>query len=287
MHNFDPRSVTSLIARFSGGIPPTHLADRGLKIATEMYGRERRQRIYTSAGYRSMIEREGHEVEPVTGLAEDLAHAGGWAVFEKEEFTADEHARQEWLQEFIKTTLVNGGEKAKDKAKGKKKRTNPLDANGKPIIGRPRKEWTAGKRAEKNSSKKRGRPPKRKAEETEDVAEPPVVKKRGRSPKAKPEQAAAEAESTSGPVADNTVDKPAQAGPSTVKPVTRNQTKKKQVAANPPVSTSQQMEPTLQAQIVSVDDVAPSTADAARGSLANSSEATAKVNRLLMLGALG
>ncbi|CAE6459542.1 unnamed protein product [Rhizoctonia solani] len=191
INDFDPRSITGLIARFAGGVAPTHLADRGLVIMTETAGRERRQRVYTRAGYHSMHQREGFQDDPADNSALMLAHAGGWAVFEEEEFITDEAAREQWTADFARAVLVENGEKML-KARGKKKRTNPLDANGKPIIGRPRKEWktTVSKDKDGNSDlpKKRGRPPKRKLEEVDGEGgkdDKPVAKKRGRPPKAK------------------------------------------------------------------------------------------------------
>ncbi|EUC63046.1 B-block-binding subunit of tfiiic protein [Rhizoctonia solani AG-3 Rhs1AP] len=191
INDFDPRSITGLIARFAGGVAPTHLADRGLVIMTETAGRERRQRVYTRAGYHSMHQREGFQDDPADNSALMLANAGGWAVFEEEEFTTDEAAREQWTTDFARAVLAESGEKML-KARGKKKRTNPLDANGKPIIGRPRKEWKAnGSKAKDGNSdlpKKRGRPPKRKLEEVDGEGgkdDKPVAKKRGRPPKVK------------------------------------------------------------------------------------------------------
>lgn len=178
--------MTNLTARFRDGGPPTHLADRGLVIRTETYGREKRQRLFTHAAYLAMIERDHLEDSSFTFTAEDLARTGGWAIFENEEFVADERAREAWLQDFVKGVFVESGARTKSKSKGKKVRKNPLDANGKPILGRPRKEWKAGNSADKGPPKKRGRPPKRKVEDMEGPAEPPVAKKRGRPPKAKP-----------------------------------------------------------------------------------------------------
>ncbi|ELU38518.1 b-block binding subunit of TFIIIC domain-containing protein [Rhizoctonia solani AG-1 IA] len=191
MCSFDPRSITGLVARFAAGIPPTHLADRGLVIMTETAGRERRQRIYTRAGYHTMHQREGFQDDPTDKSAEILAGAGGWAVFEKEEFVDNEMARWQWTADTTKVALMENGEKLL-KTRGKKKRTNPLDANGRPIIGRPRKEWKTNRDKDNTDisdlPKKRGRPPKRKLEEVggeEDQKDKPVTKKRGRPPKAK------------------------------------------------------------------------------------------------------
>ncbi|CAE6432020.1 unnamed protein product [Rhizoctonia solani] len=191
MGDFDPRSITGLIARFASGVAPTHLADRGLVIMTETAGRERRQRIYTRAGHHSMHQRDGFQDDPAGDSASMLANAGGWAVFEEEEFVLDEARREQWTVEFARATLAENGEKV-HKARGKKKRTNPLDANGRPIIGRPRKEWKITKDSPKEDGgeppKKRGRPPKRKLEEVvggEGEEDKPVTKKRGRPPKAK------------------------------------------------------------------------------------------------------
>ncbi|KAF8687602.1 B-block binding subunit of TFIIIC, partial [Rhizoctonia solani] len=191
MCSFDPRSITGLVARFAAGIPPTHLADRGLVIMTETAGRERRQRIYTRAGYHTMHQRAGFQDDPTDKSAEILAGAGGWAVFEKEEFVDDEMARWQWTTDTTKVALMENGEKLL-KARGKKKRTNPLDANGRPIIGRPRKEWKTNRDKDNTDisdlPKKRGRPPKRKLEEVggeEDQEDKPLAKKRGRPPKAK------------------------------------------------------------------------------------------------------
>ncbi|KAJ1300711.1 hypothetical protein OPQ81_002356 [Rhizoctonia solani] len=189
INEFDPRSITGLIARFASGIPPTHLADRGLVIMTETAGRERRQRVYTRAGYHSMHQLEGFQGDPEDNSGSILANAGGWAVFEKEEFLQDEAARERWTADLARTALVENGEKVL-KARGKKKRTNPLDANGKPIIGRPRKEWKINKDKDNNNDppKKRGRPPKRKLEEADGEnsgEDKPITKKRGRPPKSK------------------------------------------------------------------------------------------------------
>ncbi|CAE6468822.1 unnamed protein product [Rhizoctonia solani] len=192
INDFDPRSITGLVARFAGGVTPTHLADRGLVIMTETAGRERRQRVYTRAGYHSMNQREGFQNEPDDSSASMVANAGGWAVFEDEEFVPDATAREQWTAELAKAALAESGEKLL-KARGKKKRTNPLDANGRPIIGRPRKEWKMNKDKDKGGSdeapKKRGRPPKRKLEGVDGEAEKPdepVAKRRGRPPKVKP-----------------------------------------------------------------------------------------------------
>ncbi|KAH7333608.1 hypothetical protein B0J17DRAFT_709232 [Rhizoctonia solani] len=192
INDFDPRSITGLIARFAGGVAPTHLADRGLVIMTETAGRERRQRVYTCAGHHSMNQREGFQNEPEVNSALMVANAGGWAAFEDEEFVLDAAARKQWTEDLAKAALAENGERML-KARGKKKRTNPLDANGRPIIGRPRKEWKTNKDKEKGGideiPKKRGQPLKRKLEEADGEAgkaDKPVAKKRGRPPKAKP-----------------------------------------------------------------------------------------------------
>ncbi|CAE7225830.1 unnamed protein product [Rhizoctonia solani] len=198
INDFDPRSITGLIARFAGGVAPTHLADRGLVIMTETAGRERRQRVYTRAGYYSMHQREGFQDDPADDSALVLANAGGWAVFEEEEFTTDEAAREQWTTDIARAAMAENGERVQ-KARGKKKRTNPLDANGKPIIGRPRKDWKAnasqGKDGSADPPKKRGRPPKRKLDEADGDGgtEKPAAKRRGRPPKVK--QVLAESES--------------------------------------------------------------------------------------------
>ncbi|CUA70965.1 Titin [Rhizoctonia solani] len=193
INDFDPRSITGLIARFAGGVAPTHLADRGLVVMTETAGRERRQRVYTRAGYHSMHQHEGFQDDPADNSALMLVNAGGWAVFQEEEFVTDETAREQWTADLARATLAENGEKML-KARGKKKRTNPLDANGKPIIGRPRKEWKTNisndkpKGSSGDPPKKRGRPPKRKLEEVvsgDEREEKPVAKKRGRPPKLK------------------------------------------------------------------------------------------------------
>ncbi|KAG9102569.1 hypothetical protein FRC06_001763 [Ceratobasidium sp. 370] len=180
LHNFDIRSVTNLTARFSAGQPPTHLAHRALVIVTEMFGRERRQRVYTLAAYRRMIEQEGLEDQSVL----DSKDSGTWAVFEPDDFVANETEREEWLETFVREALVRGGEKVRER-KGKKGRVNPLDQDGAPIKGRPRKEWTQ----EVKTPKQRGRPSKRKADEVEEgdgVSQLPAQKKRrGRPPKTK------------------------------------------------------------------------------------------------------
>ncbi|CAE6398352.1 unnamed protein product [Rhizoctonia solani] len=204
MSSFDPRSITGLVARFAGGIAPTHLADRGLVIMTETAGRERRQRIYTRAGYHSMHQREGFQNDPADNSVTILANAGGWAVFEQEEFVLDATVREQWVADLTKAALAENGEKLL-KARGKKKRTNPLDANGRPIIGRPRKEWKMNKDKDKDKGdsneplKKRGRPPKRKLEESGGEGgqeEKPVAKRRGRPPKAKVATSTIEIETT-------------------------------------------------------------------------------------------
>ncbi|KAF8604424.1 hypothetical protein BDV93DRAFT_522539 [Ceratobasidium sp. AG-I] len=187
LHNFDLRSITNLAARFSDGIPPAHLTDRSLVIVTENNRRERRQRVYTSSAYRTMIERDGLKDESTAASAETLVRVAGWATFDEGEFLDSEENREEWLAESVKTAFVRGGEIIKAKPGGKSKRRNPLDALGRPVIGRPRKDWgTSKKKTEPEVPKKRGRPPKRKAEELENVdTELPTKKKRGRPPKAK------------------------------------------------------------------------------------------------------
>ncbi|KAG9096321.1 hypothetical protein FS749_008741 [Ceratobasidium sp. UAMH 11750] len=181
LHNFDIRSVTNLTARFSAGQPPTHLAHRALVIVTEMFGRERRQRLYTLDAYRRMIEEEGLEDQSVL----DSKDSGAWAVFEPDDFVANETEREEWLGDFVRKALVHGGEKAREQ-KGKKGRVNPLDKDGVPIKGRPRKEWAQQAKA----PKQRGQSVKRKVDEVEEgdgLSQPPTQKKRrGRPPKTKP-----------------------------------------------------------------------------------------------------
>ncbi|KAG8743228.1 hypothetical protein FRC10_000229 [Ceratobasidium sp. 414] len=181
LHNFDIRSITNLVARFAAGQPPSHLAHRALVIVTEMFGRERRQRVYTLAAYRRMIEQEGLEDQSVL----DSNGSGTWAVLEPDEFVANETEREEWLETFVREALVRGGEKAREQ-KVKKGRANPLDKDGAPIKGRPRKDWTQGAKA----PKKRGRPPKRKADEVDEGDGagllPTPKKRRGRPPKTKP-----------------------------------------------------------------------------------------------------
>ncbi|KAG9123889.1 hypothetical protein FRC07_013608, partial [Ceratobasidium sp. 392] len=180
LHNFDVRSVTNLIARFSAGQPPTHLTHRALIITTETFGRERRQRVYTLTAYRKMTEQEGLEDHSVL----DPKDSGTWALFEPEDFLADEEEREEWLETFVREALVHGGERVQQR-RGKKKRVNPLGKNGAPVKGRPRNEWAPGPKV----AKKRGRPPKRKMDEVDDDGEadqPPATKKRrGRPPKSK------------------------------------------------------------------------------------------------------
>lgn len=172
--------------RFSEGIPPAHLTDRALVVVTENHGRERRQRVYTSAAYHTMVEGEGLQDESAAVPAETIARAGGWAVFDEVEFLKSEQKRDEWLAESVKAAFTRAGKIAKDKMGGGKKGKNPLDALGRPVIGRPRKDWGAGKgKTESGVSVKLGRPPKRKAEELEDPGvELPTKRKRGRPSKA-------------------------------------------------------------------------------------------------------
>lgn len=134
-----------------------------------------------------MIEREGLKDESVKIPAEALVHAGEWATFHEGEFSKSEEDREAWLAESVKEAFVRGGEVTKAKSGKKNKRWNPLDALGRPVIGRPRKDWdTNKKKAEPEAPTKRGRPPKRKVEESETVdTELPAKKKRGRPPKAR------------------------------------------------------------------------------------------------------
>ncbi|KAG8693487.1 hypothetical protein FRC09_010467 [Ceratobasidium sp. 395] len=180
LHNFDSRSVTNLISRFSSGQPPTHLTHRGLAVTTETFGRERRQRVYSIAGYRKMIEQEGLEDQSVV----DPKGSGTWALFEPDDFLADEGEREEWLETFVREALAHGGKKAHAQ-RSKKGRVNPLDKSGVPVKGRPRNTRVH----EPTAEKKQGRPPKRKPDEAEGnngADQPPATKKRrGRPPKAK------------------------------------------------------------------------------------------------------
>ncbi|QRV85442.1 B-block-binding subunit of tfiiic protein [Ceratobasidium sp. AG-Ba] len=169
LHNFDPRSITKLAATFSSGQPPTHLSHRALVIVTEMYGRERRQRLFTLAAYRQMIQQEGLEDQSVLSL-EGARH---WAPFDPGDFVEDEAGRSEWLEIFVRRALGRGG-KTREKRAKQGFAVNPLDENGLPTKGRPRT-----KRAEVKIAR-RAAQTKRKAQDLEAgvLSSEPAAKKR-------------------------------------------------------------------------------------------------------------
>ncbi|VDB93398.1 unnamed protein product [Peniophora sp. CBMAI 1063] len=218
--NFDRRTLELILSRADRTSPPSHLADLRVSQMLETHGKERRYRFYTLRHYAAVVAREGLDDSrgPYAGATEELEGAGGFMECRGEEFYEGEEELRGFVDEFT-------GEDAKGRARQKRGKARE-EGEGPKKRGRKRKRadtvydenpGAAGEGGaeedvdEPPAKKKRGRPPKPKAEPGASAA----PKKRGRPPKkapVEPEPAdVAESAPTAGP-------SNAEAGPSNVLP---------------------------------------------------------------------
>jgi len=211
MDGFDPRIVEHVLQGFEKSRPNLNMFDFGVMAMDETYGRERRHRWFSFRGYKALLNQENIN-EAEHRLPVDLANTGGFTDIPSELFygTLDQLHRHQDTDDREETTM-----------KRRKPLKNPILPDGTVKRGRPRKnqpgtrkrkrEDLAGddredsrarpsKRAKtvpaggevvvdadhgtpavEPTSRKRGRPSKRKPE-----GEPPTTptpRKRGRPPK--------------------------------------------------------------------------------------------------------
>ncbi|KZV85486.1 hypothetical protein EXIGLDRAFT_841464 [Exidia glandulosa HHB12029] len=181
---YDRRTLELLLYRLEKSRHPKHLADLGVVMTLENSGRERRYRYYTVGVYRTIAAKENIELE----LSDDDDEPQPeYQPVDKADFYVDEEELTTYLKGFNRP-IGPGRPKKQGAAPAKDKGKNPFDANGKRIIGRPRKEWTGGesRKPSTNSQVNPLCPPeagmKRKRGHLEDDEEEegPPKKKRGR-----------------------------------------------------------------------------------------------------------
>lgn len=189
--DYDRRTLELLLYRLEKTPPPEHLADLGIVMTLENFGRERRYRYYTSGAYRVVAAKENLAAPVADGPAPE------YAPVDASDFFADEDALATYLRSFASAKVATRNAAKKTKT-GRAGGTNPLDATGRPLVGRPRKEWSGGVSIKPSVSKQinpvrlpnAGGKSKRKrtakdADTEDEEDEPPAKKKRGPAPKKK------------------------------------------------------------------------------------------------------
>ncbi|KAG9223138.1 hypothetical protein PLEOSDRAFT_155121 [Pleurotus ostreatus PC15] len=144
--HFDKRTIDLLLTRAERQTPPTHLADLGVAIIMENYGRERRNRYFTVASYRQLLENEN--LDPANaGYGDlDLSNTGDFTPVTSDQFYQDEKQLTQYHDAFLEThTDEKVEDKRKKKKKSKKAATADVDGEGstppKPKkVVKPRKE---------------------------------------------------------------------------------------------------------------------------------------------------
>ncbi|KAG9314611.1 hypothetical protein JVU11DRAFT_5415 [Chiua virens] len=134
--NFDKRTIELLLTRASNSRPPGHLSDLGTVDLMETYGRERRHRYFTLAGYKCVMASEQLQ-DTTTSLTDvDLSHVGDFAAADPRHFyTATEKLYS--YQDSLKDITTAKGKKRKRDGRGNN------EEEGEPVPkrkrGRPRK----------------------------------------------------------------------------------------------------------------------------------------------------
>lgn len=125
--HFDKRTIDLLLTRAERQTPPTHLADLGVAIIMENYGRERRNRYFTVASYRQLLENEN--LDPANaGYGDlDLSNTGDFAPATSDHFYSDEKQLTQYHDTFLET---HTDEKVEDKKKKKPKKAVTADVDG-------------------------------------------------------------------------------------------------------------------------------------------------------------
>ncbi|KAF4572584.1 hypothetical protein EYR36_007092 [Pleurotus pulmonarius] len=113
--HFDKRTIDLLLTRAERQTPPTHLADLGVAIIMENYGRERRNRYFTVASYRQLLENENLDPANAGYGGLDLSNTGDFAPFTSDQFYHDEKQLAEYHDAFLETQT--------DEVDGKKKKS--------------------------------------------------------------------------------------------------------------------------------------------------------------------
>ncbi|CDO70216.1 hypothetical protein BN946_scf184942.g16 [Trametes cinnabarina] len=181
--DFDRRTIDLLLNRLEKDPPPSHLADLGVAQLGETHGRERRYKYYTVANYLALADREGFEDQRYRDV--DMSHVGEFLEAERDAF----FEREEELASHV-AALTATKREGPSTTKAKKKRVNPILADGSVKKGRPRKHPLAeGTPASTRKGKKRKREEPGNVDfvdggvTAEGMEEPPAKKKRGRPPK--------------------------------------------------------------------------------------------------------
>jgi hypothetical protein len=209
------RSLETLLTRMEKTQNPPHLCDYRIQSVYETYGREKRLRYFTVAGY--------HERCRLDGLGDlpdlkDFSHpdlAGGFAILNLEEFYKTPQAFKELAENMQTSVKTTGGRKATALAAA---RRNGTSAAVPVKRGRPKKQVAQEANMEENESgavdsaagteavgkpKKKARVPKEKPEKGPE-GEP---KKKGRPRKSQPQpETLPEHSTTELPHADTPVD---------------------------------------------------------------------------------
>lgn len=148
--NFDRRTLDQLLVRYERTVPPPHLSDLAVVQLFETVKREHRHKYFTLNNYRAMIAAENLPKKADKYAAIDTSHSGGFALYHPSQFYSAGTAGQDMLAKFIDGYGTNTNQEKPLKPSKPGRRNNPLAPDGRPIQGRPRKEWTGGRSTKKS-----------------------------------------------------------------------------------------------------------------------------------------
>ncbi|KAJ8517040.1 hypothetical protein ONZ45_g5742 [Pleurotus djamor] len=245
--DFDKRTIELLLSRAEKQTPPSHLSDLGVAIIMENYGRERRNRYFTVASYRQLLENE--KLDPTIagyGDANSSDTLQGFANVSANMFYEDVEALVAFHDAFLEQAPDAESKKTKKKGKKTSKPATDSAEGNAPLASATKPKRISSKAAVQEQmdaepqagaeQTKRGR--KRKA--NDDTGQPP--------PKRNKRSVAADVPplSVSEPTQSTSTDVASVANP----PRKRGRTKKAETLATsqilepPPLSVTQPPQPT-------------------------------------------
>ena len=168
MIGFDRRTIELHLARLEKTVPPVPWSHLRIVTTVEHSGRERRFRYYLKGSYADFAAREGlNATTPLDSAnastcVSDTVMQPTFLAFTPGQFYTDSASLDKFYNDF-RFGVQSGSWTASgtrptnttSKSKGKPKPggINPVDAYGRPMIGRPRKEWSGGVSTKPTQSK--------------------------------------------------------------------------------------------------------------------------------------
>jgi hypothetical protein len=131
--NLDKRSIELLLSRAEKNPAPSHLRDLAVVGVMESHGRERRNRYFTLASYRELINQENIDHPGNAHANIDLSDVGGFTHFDLDVFYEEKQAM------FDYQDIFKDNEKARISKPRKYPVKNPILPDGTVKLGRPRK----------------------------------------------------------------------------------------------------------------------------------------------------